>query len=448
MQKKLVAIFTLLLVFAMIPGMAYAVDADGDGYHDVDFQKLQAFLNQPSAVPGKTNGEVLNSSYDPDKPSTWSDVFWSSGEPPQRVTRISWYRNDITGTLDLSGLTALKYFTAYSAQLTAIDVSGCTSLTEFEYTGPFFGERTLTSLNLRGATALERLSLANTLLTSLDLSDATELTFLYIDNSELTSLDLSKLTRLTEIQCINDNPLTRLEATIQGHSVTLTADGIGTVGLWYRQNVGDYYARASTDGFINWTDETGAVVTIQSICQLEEGRDYNLTANFSRVYVRFDTLGGSGLEPIIATRGSNISPPPEPTRTGHTFAGWYKDEALTEPWDFENDVVTGEMVLFAKWDLNSYTVSFDSRGGSAVESITAYYNSTIIAPQDPVREGYIFTGWFKDEDLADPWDFENDRVTEDITLYAGWKEVVPEEPEEEEPGQELPKTGSRSSHLP
>jgi len=43
MQKKLVAIFTLLLVFAMIPGMAYAVDADGDGYHDVDFQKAASF---------------------------------------------------------------------------------------------------------------------------------------------------------------------------------------------------------------------------------------------------------------------------------------------------------------------------------------------------------------------------------------------------------------------
>ena len=68
-----------------------------------------------------------------------------------------------------------------------------------------------------------------------------------------------------------------------------------------------------------------------------------------------------------------------------------------------------------------YSVVFDSRLGTAVEPMmNVTSGSTIEEPLDPQRNGFLFTGWFKDEDCKTLWDFENDKVTSDTTLYAGW----------------------------
>ena len=67
-----------------------------------------------------------------------------------------------------------------------------------------------------------------------------------------------------------------------------------------------------------------------------------------------------------------------------------------------------------------YTVSFDSGGGSAVDSVNAPEGATIRAPQSPTRSGFAFGGWYKDEDCTSPWDFDTDTVTSDVTLYAKW----------------------------
>ena len=69
-----------------------------------------------------------------------------------------------------------------------------------------------------------------------------------------------------------------------------------------------------------------------------------------------------------------------------------------------------------------FTVTFDSNGGSAVASVRVSSGGTIIAPENPTREGYIFAGWFKDREFTQSFEFgENgDKVTADITLYARW----------------------------
>ena len=69
----------------------------------------------------------------------------------------------------------------------------------------------------------------------------------------------------------------------------------------------------------------------------------------------------------------------------------------------------------------TYTVTFNSNGGTAVESITGVaHNSRIAEPAAPTRLGYIFGGWYKQKELADVWRFNRDRVVADITLYAKW----------------------------
>ena len=70
-----------------------------------------------------------------------------------------------------------------------------------------------------------------------------------------------------------------------------------------------------------------------------------------------------------------------------------------------------------------FTITFDSRGGSDVPPISADYGELISSPPAPTREGYIFTGWYKDPSYDIKWNLSNDIIEEDITLYAGWKEA-------------------------
>ena len=70
-----------------------------------------------------------------------------------------------------------------------------------------------------------------------------------------------------------------------------------------------------------------------------------------------------------------------------------------------------------------FTVTFDSRGGSDVPAQTLMYGQTLQEPEPPTREGYTFTGWFRDTACNMPWNMESDTIETDITLYAGWKKM-------------------------
>lgn len=70
-------------------------------------------------------------------------------------------------------------------------------------------------------------------------------------------------------------------------------------------------------------------------------------------------------------------------------------------------------------------VKFDSMGGSSVEDQTVYFGEKISQPEDPTREGYTFAGWYKDIYLKNEWNFDNDVVTDNMTLYAAWQKGNP-----------------------
>ena len=71
---------------------------------------------------------------------------------------------------------------------------------------------------------------------------------------------------------------------------------------------------------------------------------------------------------------------------------------------------------------SGYTVSFDSNGGSDVAALTDMeYGDLIPEPEPPVREGYVFSGWFTDENCNYQWDFETMQVPDSMTLYAKWE---------------------------
>lgn len=123
--------------------------------------------------------------------------------------------------------------------------------------------------------------------------------------------------------------------------------------------------------------------------------------------ITFDTAGGSEIAPITQDCGTVITAPEAPTREGYTFIGWDKEIPTTMP--AENMTVT------AQWEINQYTITFDTNGGSEIAPITQDYGTNIAAPADPTREGYTFIGW--DREIPETMPAEN------ITLKARWKDT-------------------------
>lgn len=123
--------------------------------------------------------------------------------------------------------------------------------------------------------------------------------------------------------------------------------------------------------------------------------------------ITFDTAGGSEIAPITQDCGTVITAPEAPTREGYTFIGWDKEIPTTMP--AENMTVT------AQWEINQYTITFDTNGGSEIAPITQDYGTNITAPADPTREGYTFIGWDMEIPTTMP--------AENITLKAKWKDI-------------------------
>lgn len=123
--------------------------------------------------------------------------------------------------------------------------------------------------------------------------------------------------------------------------------------------------------------------------------------------IAFDTTGGSEIAPITQDYGTQIAAPEAPTRKGYTFKGW--DKEIPETMPAENITVK------AQWEINQYTIAFDTAGGSEIASITQDYGTAITSPADPTREGYTFKGWDREIPATMP--------AENITLKAKWKDI-------------------------
>ncbi|WP_459188925.1 InlB B-repeat-containing protein [Parabacteroides sp. APC149_11_2_Y6] len=138
--------------------------------------------------------------------------------------------------------------------------------------------------------------------------------------------------------------------------------------------------------------------------------------------VSFESNGGSGLSPVKVPEGGKVTKPGDPIKEGETFLGWYKETAFTTVWDFEKDVVTQNLSLYARWSNPGevvYTVSFDTDGGSEIEAVSVLDKETVLKPANPEKTGFEFKGWYSDPEKVTVYDFES-LVTADITLYAKW----------------------------
>ena len=198
--------------------------------------------------------------------------------------------------------------------------------------------------------------------------------------------------------------------------------------------------REELDGPITWVNGEETWITFEAIYTDEEAEYHVIHVSF----VDSDETTSLGSGDVISTYpDQELGSIPTPTAPeGMTFAGWkvwlgnepmYEGEftfaaleALYEELDGpitwvngEEAWLTFEAVYSEKADEETFTVTFDSNGGSSVNAQTVESGKTVAKPADPTRDGYDFEGWFTDEDLTIKYDF-NTPVTADITLYAAW----------------------------
>ncbi len=156
--------------------------------------------------------------------------------------------------------------------------------------------------------------------------------------------------------------------------------------------------------------------------------------NSTLVTVTFDVNGGTPVSSLKVEKGSTITIP-STTKKGYNFLGWYIGDKKVDT----NIKVDKNVKVKAKWEeipegVRTFTIKFDSRGGTDVESLTFECNKEITLPSNPSRKGYTFISWVDENKtpILDQALLECD----DITLYANWEK---EEEKKEEKKEEKPK---------
>jgi uncharacterized repeat protein (TIGR02543 family) len=168
---------------------------------------------------------------------------------------------------------------------------------------------------------------------------------------------------------------------------------------------------ADAEFAVIWDFETGAVTD-----------NITLFAKWLPAYtVTFVADDGSpSPAPQVIVAGGLVTQPDPMTKTGFGFGGWFLDAECTEEWDFANDTVDAVITLYAMWDANYHAVTFDvGETGTTVTPAkqNIAFNSKAAPPSLSDKTGYKLGGWYTDEARTNAWDFNEDVVTEDITLY-------------------------------
>ncbi|WP_200781911.1 InlB B-repeat-containing protein, partial [Peptococcus niger] len=365
--------------------------------------------------------------------------------------------NQLTN-LDVSKNPALISLTCFSSQLTNLDVSKNTALKELLCDG-----NQLRKLDVSKNTALQRLECWENQLTSLDVSKNTALKKLWCKSNQLTKLDVSKNTKLQGLNC-NSNQLTSLDVSKNRELVHLNCMENQLTSLDLSHNIAGSRLKCNaqkydveirtTDMKIPYADfpgtfditKAGYIVGADSNFKVDltkpstvtynyyTGSDtilgsyptmYNITLNITYyVYiVRFDTNGGTEVSVQIIKQGDHVTIPTAPTKDGFTFAGWYKDAGLTTPFDVETETINADITLYAKWTPTTptnYTVTFNTNGGSAINPQTITAGGLVTKPAAPTKDGYTFAGWYKDAEFTKAFDFANETINADTTIYAKW----------------------------
>ncbi|MCL2174487.1 MAG: InlB B-repeat-containing protein [Treponema sp.] len=154
--------------------------------------------------------------------------------------------------------------------------------------------------------------------------------------------------------------------------------------------------------------------------------------------VTFQSNGGSEVPTQTLAIGQNVRKPDNPTKEGHDFVRWCRDAALANEFFFDTTQVNTPITIYASWNINVYSITFQSNGGSEVPTQNIQYLKKAVCPINPTKEGCLFIRWclrveekneVKNEETGETEEVTtekfveynfSDPVIEDIILYANW----------------------------
>ena len=233
---------------------------------------------------------------------------------------------------------------------------------------------------------------------------------------------------------------TVFEASFKANTYAVTYDALGGTVLAYAPKSGTYDALftlplATKTGytFLGWQDEKDnkylyATTSPQFLWKYTAPMQFTALYSAKEYSIEYNLNSGTNnsQNPETYTIEYPEITLENATRTGYTFAGWYKNA------DFSGDPVEkistgtyGDITLYAKWEVTDYSITYELNGGTNAEENLRYTEYTIlsetIALADPTREGYTFAGWYQTKDCS------GTKITEieqgsvgNLTLYAKW----------------------------
>ena len=212
----------------------------------------------------------------------------------------------------------------------------------------------------------------------------------------------------------NAQPLTEPYQMIIPGSETLL---LNQAAFGYETNVTLMVPEKDGYTFIGWFSDPE--LTDEIILTTMPMEDINAYAKWALndYTISFESYGGSDVTDITVPYMSNLNLP-TPTRDGYTFLGWYEDSGISSPFT-KTQMPLGDITLYAGWQINQYTITFEENGGEALTDLTDDYLSELHLPT-PIREGYTFLGWFEDAGVSIAFT-DSTMPLNGITLYAGWQ---------------------------
>ena len=221
--------------------------------------------------------------------------------------------------------------------------------------------------------------------------------------------------------------------TLNSYTVTFDKNGgdteasPGTKTASYGGNIGTLPAEPTRTGytFAGWnTAADGTGSTFDAETEVTGNITVYAQWTLNSYTVTFNKNGGdteANPGTKTANYGGNVGTlPTAPGKTGDTFAGWNTATDGSGTSFAATTAVTGNITVYAQWTINSYTVTFNSNGGSTVDSQSVNYGGHATEPAAPTKTGYTFAGWYTDNTYATPFDFANTAITRDTTVYAKW----------------------------
>ena len=350
--------------------------------------------------------------------------------------------NQLT-TLDVSRNTALKSLDCAKNQLTTLDVSRNTALESLNC-----ADNQVTSLDISQNTALEYLICASNKLTALNVSGNATLKFLNCESNELTALDVNRNTALNTLNCLN-NRLTSLNVSLNLNLQDLNCARNQLSALDVQKNTAlkslycGYNQLAVLDvGQNGLLESLSCNNNLLTSLDVRQNTRLYLLLCYNNHLTSLDTSNQKSLHtlscnnnnyPITITNDRNYDLSNLPgtfdvnkasnwsggTVSGNILTVDHDKDSVTYTYNCGNGRTANFMLTCGK---ASYTVNFNTNGGSEVDTQTVVHGEKVVKPADPKLNGFTFGGWYTDEDCTDEnkYDFETP-VTANFTLHAKWE---------------------------